>query len=344
MPGLVPTIRATMLTGLDEILRTRRINSSVDELLADLKCPARPPDDIPLNHYLSLLERIAERTKDSCFGLTFARNFPVGSMKVFSYLGRNAPDLRTMISSVSRYVRLQVDALDLSFETHGGNARITWRFGPEVTSPTKTMLEFAMALCVDRIRLHSGEHWTPASARFSFTDPRATSAHKVAYAELFGDNLDFDAPICALTAPSALFDRRQKGADLKLFELMLEYADRELSEREQLKTPAERVSAALIDSLPLQEGNLESVAAALRLTPRQLQEELRRAGTNFEAVLVDVRKRLAKSYLATTSHSMTDIAMMLGFSELSAFTRATRNWYKMSPTELRAALREKRID
>lgn len=343
MPGLAPMIRATMLTGLDDILRARRINASVREMLADLKCPAKPPDDLPLNHYLLLLERMAELTKDSCFGVTFARSFPVGSMKIFSFLGRNAPDLRTMISVVSRYVRLQLDALDMNFESHGGTARISWRFGPEVTSPTKTMLEFAMALCVDRIRLNSGEHWIPASARFAYPDPRSTNAHKAAYAEFFGDNLDFDAPICALTAPSAQFDRPQKGADLKLFALMLEYADRELSERELLKTPADRVAAALIDSLPLQEGNLEAVAAALSRTPRQLQEELRRTGTNFEAVLADVRKRLAKSYLESTNHSMTDIAMMLGFSELSAFTRATRNWYKMSPTELRAALREKQI-
>lgn len=332
-------IRATMVAGLDDILRSAGHNLDVNRLLDEIGSRAKPPQDLRLNAYLLLLERIAELMRDPCFGLAFAKAFPVGAMKVFSYLVANAPELRTMVSCISRYAGLQIDALQVSFEEADEVGTITWRFGPQVTSPTKTMLEFCMSLFVDRLRMNSGSDWTPRAARFAYPDPRSTEACRRSYAEMFGADLDFDVAVSSMTAPSAAFERPLKSADRKLFELMLEYADREMSAKMQVTSSAETVASVLIDSLPLQQVNLESVAATMKRTPRQLQEDLRKEGTNFEAVLVEVRRRLAESYLKTSTRSMTEIAMMLGFSEQSAFTRAVKSWYGIPPTELRSRLR-----
>lgn len=339
MLGSVPMIRATMLAGLDELLQAKRINTTTEQLLRELGSRFKPPDDLELNIYLCLLERVAVLTRDPCFGLGMARAFPVGAMKVFSFLAIHAPDLKTMVEIVSQYARLQLDGLSFRFREKGRIATITWEFSPEVTGPTKTMLEFAMALCVDRSRIHSGTDWTPTSARFVYADPRTTLDCRERYADFFGQDIAFDARICSLTAPSSAFERPLKTANKKLFELLLEYADQEMSKRESAITAEHRVAIALLDGLPMQDGNLEAVAKALKRTPRQIQDELKREGTNFEAVLIAVRKRLAKNYLGTSPRSMTEIAMIVGFSELSAFTRAVKSWYGLTPTELRDALK-----
>lgn len=339
MLGSVPIIRATMLAGLDDLLRAKRVNTSIEQLLDEIGSKFKPPHHLELDTYLQLLERVGVLTRDPCFGLTFAKSYPVGGMKVLGFLAINAPDLRTMVGTVSRYIRLQSNGIDFKFNESRGVGSLTWQLSDQLTSPSKVMLEFAMALCVDRLKLRSDSDWLPSYASFTYPDPRKDDGCRRSYSEFFGSELEFNAPVCSIRAPSKEFERPIKAANSQLYELLMEYADQEMSELESAMTSEQRVTSALIDCLPMQEGNLEAVAKALKRTPRQLQDELKREGTHFEAILTAVRKRLAKSYLRTSTRSMTEISMVVGFSELSAFTRAVKSWYGLTPTELRDALK-----
>ena len=49
----------------------------------------------------------------------------------------------------------------------------------------------------------------------------------------------------------------------------------------------------------------------------------------------DTRMRLARHYLLNTNLSLTAIAFLLGYSELSAFSRAARVWLGDTPSALR---------
>lgn len=83
----------------------------------------------------------------------------------------------------------------------------------------------------------------------------------------------------------------------------------------------------------------DAAAKSLGLTGRQLQTELQRRETSFEEQVALVRQRLATRYLRDTDLPMTEIALMLGYSELSAFTRAAKSWFSVPPSEKRTQLR-----
>ena len=70
---------------------------------------------------------------------------------------------------------------------------------------------------------------------------------------------------------------------------------------------------------------LAATAADLRMEPRTLQRRLRREGSNFAAVLHDVRIARAKQLLATGT-PLADIAEACGFSDQTALSRAFRSW------------------
>ena len=53
-------------------------------------------------------------------------------------------------------------------------------------------------------------------------------------------------------------------------------------------------------------------------------------------VLAEVRAELAVRYLADNRLGITEIAFLLGYSDLASFSTAFRGWYRMSPTEYRA--------
>ncbi|WP_338089162.1 helix-turn-helix transcriptional regulator [Nannocystis pusilla] len=79
----------------------------------------------------------------------------------------------------------------------------------------------------------------------------------------------------------------------------------------------------------------ESVARALGTSERTMQRRLRQAGTSFRDVVDDVRREAALAQLGRRDATVTDIAFMLGFSDLSAFSRAFRRWTGASPSEYR---------
>ena len=82
--------------------------------------------------------------------------------------------------------------------------------------------------------------------------------------------------------------------------------------------------------------DLESAASALHTSGRSLRRHLAAAGTSYQQVLDEVRKRLALQYLETTHLPLFEIAVLLGFSDPSNFRRAFRKWTGRAPTDYRA--------
>jgi AraC-like DNA-binding protein len=66
-----------------------------------------------------------------------------------------------------------------------------------------------------------------------------------------------------------------------------------------------------------------------------LQVKLAQSGTSFQKILEDTRHELALGYMTQSRLSITEIAFMLGFSDLSNFIRAFKRWTGKSPTEFK---------
>jgi len=76
---------------------------------------------------------------------------------------------------------------------------------------------------------------------------------------------------------------------------------------------------------------LQTVAGELQISLRTLRSKLAKATVNFSGLLDEVRAHRARYYLKETEMQITEVAFLLGFSELSSFTRATSRWLGMSP-------------
>ena len=62
---------------------------------------------------------------------------------------------------------------------------------------------------------------------------------------------------------------------------------------------------------------------------------MKKHNTTFEDEVGRVRRSLAERYLRDSNMPLTEIALLLGFSELSAFTRAARGWFGMPQQQQR---------
>jgi len=91
----------------------------------------------------------------------------------------------------------------------------------------------------------------------------------------------------------------------------------------------------LADLMARGEANADAACRALRLSRRTLQRRLKAEKTSFQKVLQEVRAVLAVNYLSDERLKSLEVAMLLGYSNISTFTTAFKSWYDMPPAEYR---------
>ncbi len=79
--------------------------------------------------------------------------------------------------------------------------------------------------------------------------------------------------------------------------------------------------------------SLEDVAANFNITPRSLQRRLQSESATFQQIAEAVRKSLAMHYLEVGKYQIKEIASILGYNEVSAFSRAYKRWTGKNPSE-----------
>lgn len=339
MTDSAPLTSATILSGLGDFV-AREYGLSLDSVLTDLQIPVRPPYEkaprFELRKFAELLEVLAHRTQEPCFGLAFAEIFPRGAGGVLGYLIMNAPDLRSFMKCLSRYARLQMEAVELSYREADGLLYINWTFSSDFVGPRKQLTEFLLALFVTRTLQFFGRDLKPMAVEFEYREPPC----RVRYEALFGPNLKFGSSTNSLTTRAVSPSRPDSAFDRQLFELLEGLAEKQLQELGDRSDIVAKIAREIVARLPIDGIELERIATSLGMSSRQLQSQLKRSGTSFEAEVARIRMSLAERYLRDTDMSMTDIALMLGFSELSSFTRAARNWFNKPPTAVREDARE----
>ena len=91
----------------------------------------------------------------------------------------------------------------------------------------------------------------------------------------------------------------------------------------------------LADLMARGEANADAACRALKLSRRTLQRRLKAEKTSFQKVLQEVREVLAVNYLSDARLKSLEIAMLLGYSNISTFTTAFKSWYDIPPAEYR---------
>lgn len=77
---------------------------------------------------------------------------------------------------------------------------------------------------------------------------------------------------------------------------------------------------------------LDRVARSLGMAERTLRRHLVEEGNPFRLLLDEMRKALCNLYRMEAKRSLSEVAELLGYGELSAFTRAYRRWYGEPPS------------
>ena len=97
----------------------------------------------------------------------------------------------------------------------------------------------------------------------------------------------------------------------------------------------EAVQRLLLRWLPEGDVSAERVAHAMNQSVRTLERRLAERELRWQTLLDRTREQLARQYLLDLNLSMSEIALLLGYSEQSNFTRAFKRWTGTTPLRFR---------
>jgi len=129
--------------------------------------------------------------------------------------------------------------------------------------------------------------------------------------------------------------RQVPAADPRLYRILRRYVERALQEMPEGDELVATLRAVIAESVRDGVPKLARVAKKMALSPRTLQRQLMEHAMNFKSLVDDTRRRLALSYLRDRKNCLTEVAFLLGYSELSAFNRAFKRWTGSTPLAYR---------
>ncbi|WP_368648219.1 AraC family transcriptional regulator [Castellaniella ginsengisoli] len=172
----------------------------------------------------------------------------------------------------------------------------------------------------------------PIRAYFSYAAP----VYAEIYERFLGCPCEFDHPQCELHYDAAILDQRPLLAHRLTATVLQQTCEGLISNARTLSGMAGEVYRRLLRR-PGEFPGMETIAAQLGMTSRNLRRHLSAEGTSFSAILDDVRSSLAVEYVRTTRMNGDDIALLLGFSESTNFRRAFKRWTGKTTRDYRRA-------
>jgi AraC-like DNA-binding protein len=299
---------------------------------ADLADPDRL---LELEPVLRLVQAAAEAVGDACLGLHLGESWDLGGLGVLSHAVLNAPTVGTGLRNLDRYGRSHVQGGRIALQLSAGEARLHYDLEVSDRELARQHLESAAVVGVRIVQRLAGAEWRPRRVVFGHRRPSDVSEH----ARIFGCPVRFGGDEHLVIAfDAADLEHSVAGADRRLLPIVEQHLDKLL---------AADVKAALVQEVRgvlaqvLCDGNpsICMVAKLLGMSVRTLQRRLDDHGVAFRDLVQDIRCELAQRYLADRGASLTEVAFLLGYSELSTFDRAFRRWTGSTPVAARRSLR-----
>ncbi len=325
------------LEGFEELVR--QLSGDPAQALArvgiDPAALSQSHKTVAFTAFAALLEDVARTLSCPDFGMRFAeRQDLVTIMSPLDRLVRNAPTLgratQSAINHMAVYSPAIRETLEFDYSKHLFRLRYDTRLGQPGLTP---QLSERTLLLVCRVNhLLTGGKVRPREIWFR----HARISPQQVYRDRFGTTVRFSQERDAVFMSGDDLRQQVVGSDLEMF-----CKERKLVEdafprsNEDLETP---VRDFLQDNLH-HAATRQHLADHLGLSTRTLHRKLGEAGWTFETIRDDVRRTLAPCYLSRSDLSLTEVAALLGYSELAVFSRSCQRWFSLTPGNLRRGLR-----
>lgn len=290
-----------------------------------------PEHTIPFATMGALLGRCAAQTGCPHFGLMVGELTGASALGAVGFLIQSAPDVRFALGVLASRIHLNNPGVAMSLVEGKDFATLRYDIVQPGIESHEQILDGAMAIARNIMQSLCGPDWRPAQVRLAHGRPDDVAELR----RVFQADLYFDAAETALVFSRSCLDKVPLTADPVLHKMMAHrVSELTLSAGEDVVGQLRRLLPWL---LATRNASLTAAAKAVGLSARTLSRRLADAETSFMGLRDDVCFAIASQLLASTRIPVGEVATLLGYANLSAFTRAFTRWSGVGPAQWRAA-------
>jgi len=296
---------------------------------------------VTMHQHRQLVLNALRITDNPHLGLYFGRQIQFTGLGLVGIAAISSESLMDTLQAALKYMTLSSGLFNAEMYEKGDKVHIIYTESFDL-GPIRQFIYEGMLGCIHNIfttfgikRVIQGlnSQQTPDYLiRMSIREPEGWKIHeKLLKADL---NIAFDQEINEYIIPTQYLQQKSILADAETANLARKICDEQLSklnEAEDFISRIKNIFQKRTGSFP----SLDETASEICVSPRTLRRELKKSNTTYQSLLDDVRKIMAIKLLKTSSLTIHEIALKLGYKEPTNFSRAFKKWTEKSPGNYR---------
>jgi AraC-like DNA-binding protein len=316
--------------------RAEAAGIDVDPLLRKAGLTGRQIKDrrarLSVQSQIRFLNLAADALRDEFLGFHLAQDPDLREIGLLYYVLASSEVLGDALQRAARYSTMANEGVSLTY-LEGNEVAIAFDYVGVARHSDRHQIEGLVTALVRTCRQLTGRRLFPV--RVTFAHRRNGDASELT--SFLGCPARFGADADEVAFPAAAKQMPVVSADPYLNELLTAYCEEALARRRKdggaLRS---RVENAAVPLLPHGKARADEIAHKLGMSQRTLARRLAAEGMSFAEVLDDLKSDLARRYLDDAHLSISQIAWLVGYQEVSAFTHAFKRWTGKTPREMRA--------
>ena len=279
-----------------------------------------------------LLTTLDQQLQRPALGLEIAQLVEAKHLGIIGYLALSSETLGEAFMRYHDYHRLIYDGGPLQLQWQGDYLSIGW---VEVPFHLNTQLtdEIAIALMTEFVKANvQNPHGVQLyEVHFQHVMPKNIAL----YEQYFGCKVRFSQARNQVLMHVSELSRPLKQGDQTLQELLMQQAKALLEKFPYSTLVDQQLQQAILIGPQKNLFQIKHIAEQMNFSVRQLQRHLQKQGKTYQQCMQEIRCMLAMQYLKDPHLSLQETAMLLGYSEQSAFQRAFKQWTQLTPQQWR---------
>lgn len=311
-------LRSASLTNFVDVARSVGLDPYLQLRQAGIEAAALLDPDvmIPAKSLMRLLEDSARVSGVEDFGLRIAETRQLANLGALAIVVREEPTLRKGLESIARYHRVQNEALSLCIEEADGVAILKQELMDSGRSSLRQSNELLVCVLYRMLKLLLGPAWKPRSICFTHSAPVSRATHRRAFG---GMPVQFSQDFDGIVFAGADLDAEILSHDRVLALHARDFLETQLAQSDA--TMPDKVRKLVFVLLPKGDCTAERVAQQLGVDRKTLYRHLTHHGQDYSSIVDTVRVDLVTRYVENRERPLSNVAVLLGFSSLSAFSR-----------------------
>jgi AraC-like DNA-binding protein len=279
-----------------------------------------------------IIDNVYNYIKDEALMVKLGQRVDVTYFGSFGFALMSCSSFSEAIKLINRYQLLLGTGINLNVLSDSHNSKYTLRVSISILNnlQKKLLTELIISQSIYLLRIITNND----KLKFTISFQHEGIYNKELYESILKSNVKFNQLHNEISVPIDLSKEKLVSANSAvhiIYEEQCERLLRDLNKVENFSAATRRILLQAGDDLP----DIKEVAFKLHMSESTLRRRLKEESSSYRIICDEVRDVLAKKYLTSTNLTISDIAMLLNYSEAASFRRAFIRWNKVTPNDYR---------